>query len=175
LSEEEQVNTNSEIVIEDIKISELKPFQNKFRLNFKVVEKEEEREVKNRNNPEETHRISNITVADDTGSIVLTAWDADIDTLSEDKFYSLENGYCNLFNDSMRLVRGKFGEFTEIDSEFEPNLALNRSEEKHQSRRPRTNYNNNRGGSSYSSRGNGNFNYGNFSNPNYGSRRDTRY
>ena len=173
MSEENEQNTTEEIIIEDKKISDLRPYINKFRVNFKVIEKEEEREVKNRNNPDETHRIANITVADDSASIVLTAWDEDIDVLNEEKFYSLENGFCNLFNDSMRLVRGKFGEFSEIESEFEPNLALNRSEEKHQPRRPRNNYN--RGNNNYS-RGGGNFNYGNFSsNPNYGSRRDSRY
>ncbi len=173
MSEEENQANSQEIVIEDKKISELRPFINKFRVSFKVIEKEEEREVKNRNNPDESHRIANITVADDSASIVLTAWDDDIDQLTEEKFYSLENGFCNLFNDSMRLVRGKFGEFSEIESEFEPNLAVNRSEEKHQSRKPRNNYNS-RGNSGYG-RGGNNFNYGNFSNPNYGSRRDSRY
>ena len=171
---EEQDTTNEEIVIEDKKISDLRPFINKFRVNFKVIEKEEEREVKNRNNPDETHRIANITVADETASIVLTAWDSDIDQLTEEKFYTLENGFCNLFNDSMRLVRGKFGEFSENETEFEPNLAVNRSEEKHQPRRQRNTYNTNRGASSSYGRGS-NFNYGNFSNPNYGSRRDSRY
>ena len=167
---------NQEIVIEDVNLSELKPYQNKFRVNFKVIEKEEEREVKNRNNTDQTQRIANITVADSTASIVQTAWDQDIDQLTEEKFYTLENGFCNLFNDSMRLVRGKFGEFAEADGEFEPNLAVNRSEEKHQPRRPRNNFNNNRGGNGGGyNRGGGNFNYGNFSNPNYGSRRDRNY
>ena len=168
MSEENIQEEQEEIVISDTTIGDLKPYQNKFRVNFKVIEKEEEREVKNRNNPDETHRIANITVADDTASIVLTAWDSDIDQLDEEKFYTLENGFCNLFNDSMRLVRGKFGEFTELESDFEPNLATNRSEEKHQNNRRRNNFN--RGGGSSYNRGNGNFNYGNFSNPNYGRR-----
>lgn len=156
---------SEEIVITDIKLAELKPFQNKFRLKFKVVEKEEEREVKNRNNPDETHRISNITVADDSASIVLTAWDGDIDVLTEEKCYTLENGFCNLFNDSMRLVRGKFGEFTQIDEEIEPNLAENRSEEKHQRKSRNPPYRQNQYGGN-----NNNINYGNFSSPNYGRR-----
>ena len=92
MSEENEQNTTEEIIIEDKKISDLRPYINKFRVNFKVIEKEEEREVKNRNNPDETHRIANITVADDSASIVLTAWDEDIDVLNEEKFYSLENG-----------------------------------------------------------------------------------
>lgn len=153
---------SEEIVITDIKLEDLKPFQNKFRLKFRVVEKEEEREVTNRNNPNETHRISNITVADDTGSIILTAWDNDIDQLFEEKTYVLENGFCNLFNDSMRLVRGKFGEFTEIEEEIEPNLANNRSDEKHQRRTRNPPYRQNQ----YSNTNN--INYGNFSSPDYG-------
>ena len=162
LSDEE---TTTSVEIKDIKISELKPFENKFRLSFKVIEKEEEREVKNKNNPSEVHRISNVTVADDSATIILTAWDSDIDTLDEDKFYTLENGFCNLFNDSMRLVRGKFGEFVETEDEFEPNLSLNRSEEKHQKRQRDGGYQNRSNNSSF--RGS-NVNYGNFSSNDYG-------
>ena len=49
MSEEQNENIEQEIVIEDISLSDLKPFQNKFRVNFKVIEKEEERDVKIRN------------------------------------------------------------------------------------------------------------------------------
>ena len=160
---------SEEIVITDKKLSEIKPYDNKFRLKFRVVEKEEEREVKNRNNPEESHRISNITVADDTASIILTAWDSDIDQLSEDKTYMLENGFCNLFNDSMRLVRGKFGEFTEIDEEIEIDISNNRSEEKHQRRTRNPPYRQNTG-NFRSNNDTSNLNYGNFSSPDYGRR-----
>lgn len=153
--------SEEQIVITDIKLADLKPFQNKFRLTFKVIEKEEEREVRNRNNPEETHRISNVTVADDTACIVLTAWDSDIDQLNEDQYYQLENGFCNLFNDSMRLVRGKFGEFSEIEEDFEPNLALNRSDEKHQRQTRNPPYRQNQ------FRNNSNINFGNYSSTGY--------
>lgn len=122
----------------DVSISEFRPYLNRFKVVFKVIGKEEVVEVQNRDNPDETHKMSNIKIADTTGSIILTAWDNDIDLLQENKFYSLTNGYVNLYRDSMRLARGKFGEFEEVSEEFEPSLEPNRSEETHQ-RRPRRN------------------------------------
>ena len=124
----------------EVPISEFRPYLNRFKITFKVVGKDEVVEVQNRDNPDETHRMSNITIADTTGSIILTAWDHDIEFLEEDKFYSLTNGYVNLYRDSMRLARGKFGEFQEVQVEFEPVLEPNRSEEKHQRRQRRNNF-----------------------------------
>ena len=123
--------------VQEINISEFRPYLNRFKVTFKVIEKDETTEVQNRNNPDETHQMSNITIADSTGSIILTAWDDDIDYLEIGNFYSLTNGYVNLYRDSMRLARGKYGEFSESDADFEPNTELNRSDEKHERRRRR--------------------------------------
>lgn len=125
--------------IEDVKLSDVRPYQNRFRVVFKVIEKTDEREVGNKNSPGETHRLSNIMVADDSASIVLTAWDDDIDLLEPGRYYSLANGYVNIFRDSMRLARGRYGDFAEVeDAEFEANTENNRSDEVHE-RRPRKN------------------------------------
>ena len=86
-----------------VKLAEVKPFQNRFKTVFKVLEKSEEKEVANRTNPDETHRMCDVTVADDTASIILTAWDDDINLLEEGNYFSLTNGYVNLFKSSMRL------------------------------------------------------------------------
>jgi replication factor A1 len=127
-----------------VKLAEVKPFQNRFKTIFKVVEKSEEREVQNKNNPDETHRMSDVTVADETASIILTAWDDDINLLEDGKFFSLTNGYVNLFKSSMRLARSKYGVIDSVEDEFEINSENNRSEEEHQARRrsrgPRRDY-----------------------------------
>ena len=123
--------------VEDIKISEFRPYLNRFKVTFKVIERDEIVEVQNRNNPDEKHQMSNVKIADSTGSVILTAWDDDIEYLEIDNYYSLTNGYVNLYRDSMRLARGKYGEFSESDADFEPNLENNRSDEKHERRRRR--------------------------------------
>lgn len=133
-----------ETEIKDTKISELKPLENKFRLLFKVMNKSETREVSSKNNEHETHRISDITVSDDTGSILVSAWDDDIELLEEGKFFKIENGYVNIYRDSLRLARGKFGNFTPIEEEFETNDSNNRSDEVHERPQRRNSYNNNK-------------------------------
>ncbi|MHA1991721.1 MAG: hypothetical protein ACW981_05555 [Candidatus Hodarchaeales archaeon] len=129
--------------IKNTKISDLKPMEDKFRLSFKVMDKSEVREVTSRNN-DDTHRISDVTVSDDTGSILLSAWDDDIELLEQGKFFKIENGYVNIYRDSLRLGRGKFGTFESIEEEFETNDSNNRSDETHERPQRRSSYNNNR-------------------------------
>ena len=140
MSDETETTETTEVTIKD-----LKPYQNRFNVTFAIVSVGEERTVSNRNNPDETHRISDITVADQTGSIILTAWDDDIDLLEEGKSFALNNGFVNIFRDSMRLARGKFGNFTESEATIEANTESNRSDEVHE-RRQRRSYNPDRGG-----------------------------
>ncbi len=129
--------------IKNTKISDLKPMEDRFRLSFKVMKKSEVREVTSRNN-DDTHRISDVTVSDDTGSILLSAWDDDIELLDQGKFFKIENGYVNIYRDSLRLGRGKFGTFEPIEEEFETNDTNNRSDETHERPQRRTSHNNNR-------------------------------
>ena len=138
MSEEE--NTEMNEAPKEVSISEFRPYLNRFRVVFKVVSKDEVVEVQNRDNADEKHKMSNVKIADKTGSIILTAWDNDIDLLEESKYYALTNGYVNLYRDSMRLARGKFGEFEEVEDDFEPLLEPNRSDEKHQRRQRRNNF-----------------------------------
>ncbi|MHA1991398.1 MAG: single-stranded DNA-binding protein [Candidatus Hodarchaeales archaeon] len=152
---------SANIEIKDVKVKDLQPFENKFRLNFKVIEKSEEREVTNKNNPSEKHRISDVTVADDTGAIILSAWDDDIDFLAEGSFFKIENGYVNVFRDSMRLSKGKFGDFQPIEDDFEVDTSSNRSDETHERYPNRSNYNRNQG----YNRGGGGGGYNNDSRP----------
>ena len=126
-----------EVETKDVKISDLQPYQNRFNIVFKVVEKSEERTVNNRNNPDESHRLCDVTVADASGSIILTAWDDDIDLLESEKVLALNNGFVNVFRDSMRLSRGKFGAFEDSEDEISVNLDNNRSEEVHERRQRR--------------------------------------
>lgn len=117
-------------------IAELQPYDKRIDVVFKVISKDETREVTSRRSGE-THTVCDVTVADATGSIILTLWDADIDAVTEDGCFRIANGYVNIFGASMRLAKGKYGELQDTNETIdEVNLENNRSSEEHQRRFP---------------------------------------
>ena len=100
----------------DVKIGEVKPLEKHVNVVFKVVDREAEREINSRSG--ETHRVCDLTVADETGSIVLTLWNEDIDNIEDEKVYKLSNGFANIFRNSLRLSKGKFGTVAEDQTVF---------------------------------------------------------
>ena len=117
--------------LKEIKIEDLEPYEKKFNLKFKVLEQKNEKEVIDHENPYFSHKLGEFIVADDTGSIILSAWNEDIKLLEEEKVFKIENGFVNLYRDSMRLVVGKHGELTPIEEDFPVNVSNNRSKENH--------------------------------------------
>jgi replication factor A1 len=111
-----------------VKIEDVKPLEKRLNVVFKVVETGEEREINKRSG--ETHRVCDFVVADTTGAITLTLWNEDIDAISVDGVYKLSNGFANVFQNSLRLSKGKYGEIEEDSTEFESiNTENNRSSE----------------------------------------------
>ena len=145
--EDSEVVPDQSIPTQTKTIAELAPYDSRINVTFKVLQKSDVRTTQNRNQPDEKHNLSDITVGDSTGTIILSAWDSDIDLLQVDKFYQLENGYVNIFQKSMRLAKGKYGNIKESDKTFEVKTDVNRSVEEHEPRRRkfrRRPYNNNR-------------------------------
>ena len=117
-------------------IGELQPYDKRIDVVFKVISKDESREVTSRRTSE-THTVCDVTVADSSGSIILTLWDQDIDAITEESSYKITNGYINIFNNSMRLAKGKYGELHDAESSEEisdVDLDNNRSSEEHRRR-----------------------------------------
>jgi len=54
----------------DVKIGDVKPLEKHVNVIFKVLERENEREINSRSG--ETHRVCDLTVGDESGSIILT-------------------------------------------------------------------------------------------------------
>jgi replication factor A1 len=79
----------------------------------KVVEKSDPREVKSRYK-DETYKIVDAVVADETGSIKLTLWNEQIDMVSVGDNIKIENGYVTSFKSELQLNVGKFGKLTVI-------------------------------------------------------------
>ncbi|UCE14742.1 MAG: hypothetical protein JSV04_06060 [Candidatus Heimdallarchaeota archaeon] len=135
----------------DVKIEDVKPLEKRLNTVFKVIEREEEREINSRSG--ETHRVCDLTVADETGSIILTLWNEDIDNIEDEKVYKLSNGFANVFRNSIRLSKGKFGTITEDSTVFDQlNQENNRSSEHVEDPRRRS-YSSDRSSGGYGSRG----------------------
>jgi replication factor A1 len=77
----------------------------------KVVEKGDPREVKSKYK-DETYRIVDAVVADESGSIKLTLWNEQIDQVNVGDNIKIENGYVTSFKGEIQLNVGKFGTMT---------------------------------------------------------------
>jgi replication factor A1 len=77
----------------------------------RVVEKGDTHEVRSKYK-DETYRIADAMVADETGSIKLTLWNEQIDQVDVDNIIRIENGYVTSFRGEIQLNVGKFGKMT---------------------------------------------------------------
>jgi replication factor A1 len=77
----------------------------------KVVEKGDPREVRSKFK-DETYRIVDAVIADETGSIKLTLWNEQIEQVNVGDNIKIENGYVTSFKGEAQLNVGKFGKMT---------------------------------------------------------------
>jgi replication factor A1 len=77
----------------------------------KVVEKSDTREVTSRFK-NETYKIADVQIADETGTIKLTLWNEQIDQVNVDNIVRVENGYVTSFRGETQLNVGKYGKLT---------------------------------------------------------------
>jgi len=111
------------------KIDKIKPFQKKIDIIAKVIDKTPIREVIYKLD-ETNHKVCEVLLGDDSGTIYLTLWDNAIDKLEINKVYSFKNLFSSEFKKSVRLNIGRFGEFSETDISLSVNLNNFKSEEK---------------------------------------------
>ncbi len=77
----------------------------------KVVEKGDTREVRSRYK-DETYRIADAVIADESGSIKLTLWNEQIEQVNVGDNVKIDNGYVTSFKGEVQLNVGKFGQMT---------------------------------------------------------------
>ncbi len=128
-----------------MKISELKPFAKKVELTVKALSKNEVREVTSKLD-NSTHKVTEVMVGDDSGTILLTLWDDAIEKVEPGKAYKIANAFTSLFKNTLRLNLGRYGELSEISEEVEINEQNNMSEKELEVRRRPFNRGFNRGG-----------------------------
>jgi len=120
--------------LETLKVEKLVPELRNVNIKVKVVKKGEPRETISRNDGSK-HRVSDILVGDETGSVYLSLWDDNIDKMSEGDVVEIRNGYVSLFRGSMRLNIGREGTFEKSQEALgEVNTTNNLSDKQYEQR-----------------------------------------
>jgi len=118
-----------------IKVEKLGPNSREMNIVVKVVSKSEVRNVTGRDYA--VHRVADALVGDETGSVVLTLWDENIDKINEEATLRITNGYVNLFRGNMRLNIGRYGSYQILEETpiKEVNTENNLSEKRYEQER----------------------------------------
>jgi len=77
----------------------------------KVIQKSDTREVLSRHS-NETYRVADAIIKDDTGTIKLTLWNEQIDQVNVDDTVKVENGYIRSFRGEIQLNVGRYGKLS---------------------------------------------------------------
>jgi replication factor A1 len=91
-----------------LKINELRDGMRKVDVEGKVVEKTDAREVRSRYT-NETYRVADATLEDETGSITLTLWNEQVEQVNVGDRVEIKNGYVKSFREILQLNSGKYG------------------------------------------------------------------
>ena len=91
-----------------MKINELRDGMRKVDIEAQVVQKSETREVRSRYT-NETYRVADATLEDETGTITLTLWNEQTEQVNEGDRVKIENGYIKSFRGELQLNSGKYG------------------------------------------------------------------
>ena len=94
-----------------VAIKDLQDGMKRVSFEAKVVDKGDPREVKSRFK-DETYRIVDAVVADESGSVKLTLWNEQIYQINVGDNIKIENGYVTSFKSEIQLNVGKFGKLT---------------------------------------------------------------
>ena len=92
-------------------IKDLQDGMKRVSVEAKVVEKGDVREVKSRFK-DETYRIVDAVIADETGSVKLTLWNEQIEQVNVGDNVKVDNGYVTSFKGEIQLNVGKFGKLS---------------------------------------------------------------
>ncbi len=95
----------------DLKINELRDGMRRVDIEAKVIQKSETREVRARYT-DETYRVADATIEDETGTITLTLWNEQIDQIDVGDRVKIENGYIKSYQGELQLNSGKYGTLT---------------------------------------------------------------
>lgn len=123
-----EVGTSSD---EYSKVGSLKSDLRNLDLVVKIVNIGSPRSIPSKRDKKQ-HQIAEALVGDETGSVVLTLWDDQINRFGPGEVVEIRRGYTTLFRGSLRLNVGRGGQMEKADEEIEEvNTRNNLSEETH--------------------------------------------
>lgn len=91
-----------------MKIKDLQNGMKRVSIEAKVTEKSDPREVTSRFK-DQTLKVADTIIADETGQIKLTLWNEQIDQVNVNDAIKVENGYVTSFRGEIQLNVGKYG------------------------------------------------------------------
>lgn len=101
-----------------IKVKDLTPTSRGINIVVKVLEVRNIRTVFSRRDNRE-HKVAEILVGDETGVVLLSLWDKNIEKVEEGDVIEIGNGYVSLFKNEMRLNVGFYGSLKRSDKVIE--------------------------------------------------------
>ncbi len=114
-----------------VKVDDLKPNLRRLNIIVRVVNLGEPRQIRSRRTGSE-HRVAEALVGDETGSVLLSLWDDQINRFRSEDVMEIKNGYTSLLRGSLRLNIGRHGTAEKVDEEIEQvNTQNNLSLKKH--------------------------------------------
>lgn len=113
------------------KVGPLKPDLRNLNLTVKIVNIGPSRAVSSRRERRQ-HLVAEALVGDETGSVLLTLWDDQINMFKADDVVEVKKGYTTIYRGSLRLNVGKSGQIEKADETIEEvNTRNNLSEKTH--------------------------------------------
>jgi replication factor A1 len=94
-----------------LKINELRDGSRRVDIEANVIQKSETREVRSKFT-NETFRVADATIEDETGTITLTLWNEQTEQVNVGDRVRIENGYIKSFRGELQLNSGKYGTLT---------------------------------------------------------------
>ena len=94
-----------------MKINGLRDGSRRVDIEASVIQKSETREVRSKFT-NETFRVADATIEDETGTISLTLWNEQTEQVNVGDRVRIENGYIKSFRGELQLNSGKYGTLT---------------------------------------------------------------
>ena len=93
-----------------MKVRDLKPTTKQVSLVAKVVNIGERKTIDSKFGP--ARQLAEAVIGDDTGTVILSLWEAQIDQVKDGDVLQVNNGYVSIVRGHIRLNVGKYGSFT---------------------------------------------------------------
>ena len=100
------------------KINELKDGFSGVEVEFKVLEFIDQRSIISKTGKGK-HTVASFRVADDTGSIILSAWNKRVDDFEVDENYRIRNCKISSFKNKLQINVGQFTPIEQIERSIE--------------------------------------------------------